>query len=156
MGAAYFYHLTESSLEKALPLLLSKAREQGWRVEVRGTNADRMAALDVALWDCGETAFLAHGLAGGPHDAHQPILLTSDGRPALNEPNCIVCVDGATISAEDVIRVERTMIIFSGFDDGLVQLAREAWKGLTSQNVSAQYWAQEDGRWTKKAESQSD
>lgn len=153
MGAAYFYHLTESSLEQALPLLLGKALEAGWRIEVRGTDAKQIEALDLALWGGAETGFLPHGVAGGDHDAHQPILLTSDGRVPQNDATCIACVHGAPVSAEEVTKAERTMILFSGFDDNLVQLARTAWKDLTSQNVPAQYWAQEDGRWTKKAES---
>lgn len=153
MGAAYFYHLTESSLEQALPLLLGKALEAGWRIEVRGTDVKQIEALDLALWGGSEMAFLPHGIAGGDHDAQQPILLTSDGRAAQNDATCIACVHGASISAEDVTKAERTMILFSGFDEALVQQARATWKDLTSQNVTAQYWAQEDGRWTKKAES---
>ena len=50
MGAAFFYHLTQTSLENTLPMLIAKSREKGWRIEVRGQDADRMAQLDVALW----------------------------------------------------------------------------------------------------------
>ena len=32
MGAAYFYHLTETPLERTLPMLLGKCRDAGWRV----------------------------------------------------------------------------------------------------------------------------
>ncbi|MEM1101745.1 MAG: DNA polymerase III subunit chi, partial [Pseudomonadota bacterium] len=34
-----------------------------------------------------------------------------------------------------------------------VARARVQWKALTGAGVAAQYWAQEDGRWTMKAES---
>ena len=46
-------------------------------VLVRGTDAGRLDWLDQKLWAGGDDAFLPHGLAGGPHDALQPILLTS-------------------------------------------------------------------------------
>ena len=67
MGSALFYHLTRSAAEQLLPVLIGKSRAAGWRVELRGTDAGRMARLDEALWQ-GE-GFLPHGLAGGPHDA---------------------------------------------------------------------------------------
>ena len=77
MGAVYFYHLTRRPLEHTLPTLLDKARGAGWRVAVRGPDPDRLAWLDEKLWLGPEDRFLPHGLAGGPHDAAQPILLTT-------------------------------------------------------------------------------
>ena len=151
MGAAYFYHLTEDPLEKALPLLLGKAIEAGWKVEVRGTDSDRMAKLDVSLWNLAATDFLPHGIAGGPHDADQPILLTTAPNDA-NGANCIVSVYGASLTPDEVQSAERSMVVFDGTDGEAVQTARDAWKLLTGQGCTAQYWAQEHGRWTKKAE----
>ncbi len=151
MGAAFFYHLTESPITTALPQLLGRALEQGWRVEVRGTDPSRLEALDTAIWTATEDSFLPHGIAGGDHDADQPILLTC-GQPATNGATCLVSVDGAQISAKEVAASERTMIVFDGLDANAVQTAREAWKRLTSEGIAAQYWAQEGG-WTKKAES---
>ena len=80
MGAAYFYHLTRRPLEATLPTLLEKARGAGWRIAVRGVDAARMDWLDQKLWLGPEEGFLPHGLAGGDHDAHQPILLTTSAR----------------------------------------------------------------------------
>lgn len=77
MGAAYFYHLTQKPLEATLPMLLGKALGAGWRVAVRGTDAARMEWLDQKLWLGAEEGFLPHGLAGGAHDAAQPVLLLS-------------------------------------------------------------------------------
>ncbi|OUD10780.1 DNA polymerase III subunit chi [Marivivens niveibacter] len=151
MGAAYFYHLTEDSLEHALPILLGKALEAGWRVEVRGTDPDRLARLDVELWKGAGPSFLPHGIAGGPHDADQPILLTT----AVNNTNnasCIVSVHGAVLSSEEVKTADRAMVVFDGHDGTSVQIARDAWKQLTGAGTTAQYWAQEGGRWVKKAE----
>ena len=82
MGAAFFYHLTQRPLEATLPMLLTKALQAGWRVAVRGRDAGRMAWLDEKLWLGPEDGFLPHGLAGGAHEADQPVLLTTQGGAA--------------------------------------------------------------------------
>lgn len=152
MGAVYFYHLTRQPLEATLPMLLAKALEAGWRVAVRGSDGARMDWLDRALWEkAPEDAFLPHGLAGGPHDADQPVLLTtSAGRP--NGALCVMAVDGAEVAAEEVQALERVCILFDGNDPQAVDAARRQWKSLTGAGCAAQYWSEESGRWAKKAE----
>lgn len=155
MGAAYFYHLTEGPLEATLPSLLAKARQAGWRIEVRGTAPDRIAALDLALWQGPPEAFLPHGVAGGPHDAAQPVLLTTGqprDQPAANAPDCVMCIDGAAILAPEVQALQRVCILFDGHDADALNAARVQWKELTTAGCAAQYWAQDGGGWTKKAE----
>lgn len=151
MGAAYFYHLTQRRLEETLPVLLDKARGAGWRIAVRGRDPERMAWLDDRLWLGPEASFLAHGLAGGPHDALQPVLLTA-GPSSANSPDCLMTVDGAAVSAEDVQGLQRVCILFDGNDPEAVQHARSQWKSLTDAGCPAQYWSEESGRWEKKAE----
>lgn len=152
MGAAYFYHLTRRPLEDTLPVLLEKALSAGWRIEVRGTDMDRMDWLDRKLWLGPEDGFLPHGLAGGSHDARQPILLTASATGAANDPNCVIAVDGADIAAAEVSAVERACVLFDGNDPEAVQRARDQWAALTSEGCSAQYWSEGSGRWEKKAE----
>lgn len=41
MSEVLFYHLTESKLEDALPPLLDKSLERGWRVVVQAGDAER-------------------------------------------------------------------------------------------------------------------
>ena len=152
MGAAYFYHLTRRPLEATLPVLLDRARHAGWRVAVRGTDVGRMAWLDEKLWLGPEEGFLPHGLAGGAHDADQPILLTTE----CTIPNAAVClmtVEGAEVAPDEVASLQRTCILFDGNDPSSVELARAQWRTLTGARCSAQYWSQETGPWTKKAES---
>lgn len=152
MGAALFYHLTRSPLETALPLLLTKSLQAGWHVVVRGTAAARLDWLDQALWRGGDESFLPHGLAGGSHDADQPILLTT-GTEAPNGAACLMAVDGAEVTAEDCAGMERVCVLFDGNDPAALDRARGQWKALTSAGVAAQYWSEESGRWAKKAES---
>lgn len=150
MGAAFFYHLTRRPLEQTLPVLLGKAREAGWRIAVRGADAGRMEWLDEKLWQGPEDGFLPHGLAGGPHDADQPILLTTGA--AANDPACLMTVDGAEVSPQEVQELERVCVLFDGHDPEALNRARGQWKALTDAGCSAQYWSEESGRWEKKAE----
>ncbi len=149
MGAAFFYHLTRNPVEATLPLLLEKSLANGWRVAVRVTDADRRNWLDRALWQAGE-GFLPHGIAGGDHDAAQPILLTGDA--PTNNPACLMAIDGAPVTPAEVSGFERTCILFDGHDPAAVQHARGQWKSLTGSGASAQYWSEENGRWEMKAE----
>lgn len=151
MGAVFFYHLTRGPLEQTLPVLLEKARGVGWRVAVRGCDPDRMGWLDERLWLGGNDSFLPHGLQGGPHEALQPILLTT-GSDAANAPDCVMAVDGALVAPDEVDALQRTCILFDGTDPEAVQHARGQWKSLTDAGCSAQYWSEESGRWEKKAE----
>ena len=80
MGNALFYHLTRSPAESLLPVLIGKSLAAGWQVELRGTDPARMERLDLHLWQ--GDGFLPHGLAGGPNDARQPVLLTLAGQGA--------------------------------------------------------------------------
>ncbi|WP_323764260.1 DNA polymerase III subunit chi [Marinovum sp.] len=151
MGAAFFYHLTQRPLEATLPMLLDKARGAGWRVAVRGVDEARLDWLDERLWQGADDSFLPHGRAGGPHDALQPVLLTSGA--AANDPQCLMAVDGAEVSAEEVAALERVCVLFDGGDPQAVDRARGQWKALTGAGCAAQYWSEESGRWEKKAES---
>ena len=79
MGAAYFYHLTQRPLVETLTMLLEKSLANGWRVALRGSDREGLQALDRALWTYSDDSFLPHGMAGGPRDAEQPVLLTLRG-----------------------------------------------------------------------------
>jgi DNA polymerase-3 subunit chi len=151
MGAAYFYHLTQRPLEATLPVLIERSLGQGVRVDVRGTDARRMDWLDQNLWLTGDEAYLPHGLAGGPHDALQPVLLTT-GPEAPNGAQCLMAVDGAEVTPDETKGYERVCILFDGADSAALARARDQWRSLTQAGVPAQYWSEESGKWEKKAE----
>lgn len=152
MAEARFYHLTRSSMEATLPQLLTRSLESGWHVVVRGVDRGRMDWLDQKLWAGPEEGFLPHGLAGGPHDAAQPVLLTT-GAEMPNGAQCLMAVDGAGLDPEECRGLERVCVIFDGNDAAAVEAARGQWKALTGAGIAAQYWSEEGGRWQKKAES---
>ena len=149
MGAAFFYHLTDSPLEATLPMLIGKARGAGWRVLVRGSDPSLLKRLDEVLWLGSDDGFLPHGMAGGPHDKDQPVLL---GDVPSEGFSCLMSVAGGDVTAEEVTNLDRVCILFDGHDGNALTHARGQWKALTEAGCNAQYWAQEDGRWTKKAE----
>lgn len=151
MSVAMFYQLREKTLVDTLRMLVDKSLAAGWRVSVRGTDPAGLAALDTALWQGAEDSFLPHGLEGGGHDALQPVLLGTGASPA-NGPQCLMAVHAADVAAGEVAAMQRVCIVFDGYDDRQLTHARGQWKALTAAGVKAQYWAEEEGRWTKKAE----
>jgi len=153
MGAAYFYHLTQSPLEVTLPMLLDKCQQVGWRVLVRGTSDERIKWLDEKLWLGDDIAFRPHGIAGGAHDAEQPVLLTDDAQlMPVNRADCLMAIDQAGIEPAEVAAFERVCVLFDGNDPEALATARSQWKSLTDAGCSAQYWSQSSGQWQKQAE----
>ena len=152
MGEAMFYHLTRRPLESTLPVLLEKSLQSGWRVVVRGTEKARLEWLDEKLWLEPEESFLPHGLAGGAHDAEQPVLLTT-GADLPNGAACLIAIDQATVTAAEATALARICILFDGHDTEALTHARAQWKALTAAGIAAQYWSEESGRWQMKARS---
>ncbi|WP_406720829.1 DNA polymerase III subunit chi [Thioclava litoralis] len=154
MGAALFYHVTESSVAEVVVNLLGRALEQGWKIELRGTLPDRMHWYDRSLWEMGGAeSFLPHGLAGRAQDALQPVLLTTASQPAKAGRDAVLSIDGAEVAPEELERHERVWILFDGHDHEALSRARVQWKQFTAAGAKAQYWSEESGRWQKKSES---
>ncbi|MFB9951180.1 DNA polymerase III subunit chi [Rhizobium puerariae] len=149
MTEILFYHLTESKLEEALPALLEKSVERGWRVAVQ-TNAEaRRDFLDAHLWTFREDSFLPHGTDAAPMADAQPVLLTA---AAENRNGATVrfVVDGA--EPPPVETYERIVFMFDGYDVSQLENARAQWKRLKGEGHALTYWQQsEEGRWVKKA-----
>ncbi|KAA2316911.1 DNA polymerase III subunit chi [Pseudooceanicola sediminis] len=150
MGEVYFYHLTHSSVDGALQNLLPRALGAGWRVAVRGQEAERLDWLDQKLWLGRDDDFLPHGQDKDPHPELQPILLTLGA--ASNAPDCLMSIDGAPLDVAEVESSKRSCILFDGSDEQAVAHARIQWKSLTGAGCAAVYWSEESGRWQKKAE----
>ncbi|MEM0922645.1 MAG: DNA polymerase III subunit chi, partial [Pseudomonadota bacterium] len=115
MGEVRFYHLTERMLEAVLPVMLERSLARGWRVVLRGTAEERIAALDQILWTYRDESFLPHGRAGQGSEGRQPILLTT-GRETPNDPNTLFLIDGAAPETGELARMEMSAILFDGRD----------------------------------------
>ena len=148
MGKALFYHLTRSPAERLLPMLIGRALATGWRVELRGSDPDRLEWLDRQLWL--DEGFLPHGLAGGAHDARQPVLLTLAGQQrAANGAVYLLALDGAPVDPGECDGLQRACVIFDGGDQAATERARAQWRELTAAGVEAEYWSEESGRWAR-------
>jgi DNA polymerase-3 subunit chi len=149
MAEVLFYHLTESTLEKALPTLLEKSVGRGWRAVVQTGSEERRDALDQHLWLYRDDSFLPHGADHEPHAAEQPVILTA-GPANPNGAQIRFLVDGASPPPLD--GYERAVFLFDGNDEGQIAAARGHWKALKGDGHGVTYWQQTpEGRWEQKA-----
>ena len=149
MAEVLFYHLTASPLDAHLPDMLEKSLERGWRVLLRCGSDAGLRGIDALLWSYRDEAFLPHGGAGA-HAALQPIYLTL-GEENPNRANVLMLVDGARAAPAEMAGFERTCLIFDGSDGRAVETARDDWRAVTAAGLPAVYWAQDQGRWVRKA-----
>lgn len=150
MTEILFYHLTRQPLEAALPSLLQRSLDRGWRAFVRATTRERMAALDDHLWTFSDDSFLPHGTESEADSALQPIVLGTElGNP--NAAQVLFLLEGADIP-DAVNAYERVLILFDGNDEDAVVAARAQWKKAGGGSHDLTYWQQDQaGRWQKKA-----
>ena len=156
MTEVLFYHLTEHSLEQALPGLLERCLERDWKVVVQMSGQDRLEFLDRHLWTYRADSFLPHGAKdagagneepeeGGKH----PVWLTT----TTENPNGATVrfqIDGAIPGPVDAYN--RVIYMFDGHNGEAVAHARERWKIEKAAGHDLTYWQQdEEGRWSKKA-----
>ncbi|BCH33798.1 DNA polymerase III subunit chi [Mesorhizobium sp. L-8-10] len=148
MAEVLFYHLTESRLEEALPGLLKRSVQRGWKVVVQTGTEERRDALDTLLWTYRDESFLAHATDREPHQADQPILLTT-GMANGNNAEIRFLVDGA--SPPDLTSYARAVFMFDGHDAMQLEGAREQWKAMKAAGHAVTYWQQTpDRRWERK------
>jgi DNA polymerase-3 subunit chi len=149
MAEVLFYHLTESTLEDALPGLLERSIERGWRAVVQSGTEERRDSLDLHLWTYRDDSFLAHATDREAYPEEQPILLTA-GDENPNGARIRFLVDGA--APPDLSAYERAVFLFDGHDAGQVEAARGHWKDLKAAGHVVTYWQQTpDRRWERKA-----
>ncbi|MBS9720002.1 DNA polymerase III subunit chi [Tianweitania sp. BSSL-BM11] len=149
MTEVLFYHLTESTLEEALPALLERSIARGWRVVVQSGSEERRDTLDAHLWTFRDDSFLGHGSDRDPHAAEQPILLTTT-QDNGNEAKIRFMVDAAEPPAID--SYERAVFLFDGHDAHQLETARRHWREVKTAGHQATYWQQTpERRWERKA-----
>lgn len=146
MSSVLFYHLTASTVDLTVRSLILRALERSWRVVVRGARADRLEALDRSLWLGPQDEFIPHGLAGGPHDADQPVLLTTDPHPAEGA-DVLMLLDGAVLAEGEAKGLNRVFVVFDGLDAVGLDQARDLWRFVSREGIAAQYWSDKSGRW---------
>lgn len=150
MSEILFYHLTESTLEQALPGLVEKSLARGWKVVIQTGIAERLDVLDQLLWTWREDSFVPHGSIRDGKEHLQPVWLTNEeDRP--NEASIRFLVEGAQI--DDPGDYARIVYMFDGHNEASVEHARSRWKFHKDQSEHDQtYWKQSSsGGWEKMA-----
>jgi len=144
-----FYHLTETTLEEALPPLVEKSLERGWRVAIQTGSEERRDALDARLWTYADDSFIPHGTDREPHAPEQPVLITTSS-DNINGAVIRFLVDGAEPGPLD--GYQRAALLFDGHDMTQLEAARAHWKVLKAAGHAVTYWQQgSDRRWMKKS-----
>ena len=140
-----FYLVADMPLEGAIAQIAAKVLEGGNRMLLVAQDVDLRARLDKGLWTEQPQEFLAHGEAGGPHDARQPILISEECE-AANGATFVGLADGRwRDAAQDFERA------FLFFDEDGRDAARKTWKALEDRDgLEREFFAREDGRWVKK------
>jgi DNA polymerase-3 subunit chi len=145
-----FYQLSGQPLERALPVLLEKTLERGWKAVIEVSSDLRKAALDDALWTYAEGSFLPHGVDGEHGCEAQPIVITTTSANS-NAADIRFLVDGARLDAE-LSGYQRIALLFDGEDPVALDAARADWKKAKASGLTASFWQQNaEGRWEKKA-----
>ena len=138
-----FYQLSRDPAEAALALLAAKTLEAGERLLVVSDDEAQLARIGEALWGR-KDSFLANGLAGGEHDARQPILLSREVS-AANGARFVALADGHWREVGDGFA--RVLYLF---DDGTLKAARDCWRALKDRDgLTRHFWRQEGGGWVQ-------
>ncbi len=149
MTEILFYHLTETTLEEALPALVERSLARGWSVVVQTGSEERRDALDQHLWTYRDESFIGHGTDRDPQPSDQPVLLTT-GHANANGAAVRFLVDRA--SPPDLSPYERAVFMFDGHDESQLEAARGEWKAARGAGHETTYWQQTpDRRWERKA-----
>lgn len=150
MTEVSFYHLQSEPLERALPRLLEKVLERGFRTLIRGLSDDRIELLDDSLWSYKPVSFLPHARDGDAADpAVQPVFLTTKAEGNANGATVLVLIEDAP--AADIKSFERCLYMFDGNDDLALAAARGRWKELKDKDIPVSYYQQTETGWQKKA-----
>jgi len=144
----WFYHLERTGLDQALPELLEKSLQRGWKAIVRARQPERVEHLDGWLWSYRDESFLPHAPAAEPGAARQPILLTT----AFENPNgadALFLIDGA--EPGDLAGYARCVVLFDGADPEQLAVARGQWTAVKREGLPVSYWKQQERGWQKTA-----
>ena len=140
-----FYQLAGTPAEAVIASISEKVLGQDGRLLIVAADENYLARLDRMLWDQDPATFLPHGVAGGPDDARQPILL-STSPDAPNLARHMLIADGEW--REAALNYDRSFYLF---DPQSLEGARLAWTLLSGrEGVERRYWAQEGGKWVNK------
>ena len=147
MAEIGFYHLTRTEADAALPALLGRTLQAGHRAAVLCGSAERVAALDAALWLCTNPDWLPHGTERDGDPDMQPIWLTQTDE-APNGARYLFLLDG--MQSGRLADFDRVFDLFDGQDEAAVAQARLRWSAAKAAGHAMTYWQQTAKGWEKR------
>ena len=148
MSEVYFYHLTHTRLEVALPKILERALSAEWSVELRiGMERDEETISD-AIWKGPDESFLPNCLEGSDKLQDHPIVLSKSSLSEVRD--CLVVIDQVNLKENEVKKFKRVCLLFDAKNEVELTNARKTWKSLSNAGVNTVYWAEDQGTWKRK------
>ena len=148
MSEVYFYHLTHTRLEVALPKILERALSAEWSVELRiGIERDEETISD-AIWKGPDESFLPNCLEDSDKLQDHPIVLSKSSLSEVRD--CLVVIDQVNLKENEVKKFKRVCLLFDAKNEVELTNARKTWKSLSNAGVNTVYWAEDQGKWKRK------
>lgn len=148
MSEVFFYHLTKTTLEIALPKILERALSEKWSIEIRTSANTNLDEISNAIWRGPEESFLPHCLEDHEDLQDYPIVLCKS--PLKDWRDCLIVVGQADLKENEVKNYKRICLIFDAKIEVELSKARKSWKKLSEEGINTNYWAEDKGRWVKK------
>ena len=148
MSEVFFYHLTKTTLEIALPKILERALSEKWSIEIRTSANTNLDEISNAIWRGPEESFLPHCLEDHEDLQDYPIVLCKS--PLKDWRDCLIVVGQADLKENEVKNYKRICLIFDSKIEVELSKARKSWKKLSEEGINTNYWAEDKGRWVKK------
>ena len=144
-----FYHMERSGLEQTLPMLVTKALQNGHKIIIKAANQNEVERLNEHLWTFNPNSFLPHGSAKNGDAENQPIWLTAEDENP-NAADVLILTQGA--SQENLKDFTLVCEMLNGNNPEEVDSARARWKTYKDDGLETTYWQQgAQGGWEKKA-----
>ena len=148
MSEVFFYHLTQTRLEVALPKILERALSAYWSVELRLGMDAYLESISDAIWKGPDDSFLPHCFEDNDKLHDYPIVL---GNSPLSElRDCLIIIEQAELQNSEVDKFKRVCLLFDSKNEVELTKARASWKSLSDAGVNTVYWAEDQGTWKKK------
>ncbi|MFN7038778.1 MAG: DNA polymerase III subunit chi [Alphaproteobacteria bacterium] len=145
MAEISFYHLSSTTLEKALPKLMEKVISSNKKSVILAENDEQMENLNNLLWTYSTKTFIPHGSSKDPFPEDQNVYLTT----AMENPNnstILVVTNGQIVN--DFSNFEKCLDIFDGNNPDKINSARIRWNNYKKLGHNITYWKQQDnGTW---------
>ena len=148
MSEVFFYHLTQTRLEVALPKILERAVSADWLVELRIGMESDVKFISDAIWKGPDDSFLPHCLEDNDKLHDYPIVLSKSRLSEVRD--CLIVVDQAELKENEVKKFKRVCLLFDSKNELELTHARETWKSLSDAGLKTSYWTEKNGKWTKK------